>query len=387
MARPKKNISETDNDNVVKGKKSVIEIKKREKKIVEDKKIEINDDIKNNDNKEEALQVVDVLEPSQDKVVIKKNKNRNTTYLVFKAFLERLKEDKLYFVSLIITIVFFSLFSINKLATTDGYYDKKTENSEVNANSNNDTTKKEDETTVKSDAVDVTGYVGIYSREVVLTTGVKVNDTCSIDDYKLVYEIKSNKKIAKYLMNDCLGTIKIWEGTLTYVSSGGARYISANNINFLFSASSMKEVDADTYKIDEDITSIKENRLLKNTDISFYNNNFIINTPDDLILIKGSNIGYQLKANYNTSSDSTNKTVFKTNTNGTYKFIGFSDSANTKCLNDNELADIEEKELYKVYSIKYNEDKEAFNKAKELFTRKNTDGCRGLEEDIATLNE
>lgn len=345
--------------------------------------------IKNIDT-QEYLEVVDVIDTKQEKLknAVKKSKN-NSAYQFILHFIKRLKEDKLYLFSFIITVVFLAFFSLKALEDTEGYYDRKSkeqENNKVTVPTDPTITNPGAEEPAKSDDVDISNYIGIYSREITLTEPLTIDSTCKIDSYKYVYRIQSNKTITKYLTNSCLGTIKIWSGTLTYVSSGGARYISANNINFLFSASSMKEVDADTYKLDEDIDTIRENNKKPNINTYFYNNNIILKTTKDLIHIKGNSTNYVLSEKYNTNTPLLEETVFKATNDNVFRFIAYdSETEEKKCYKEGEVT--EEKSLYKTYSIKFNEETSSFNKEKEIVSRNNTVSCETLNEDITSLSE
>lgn len=319
-----------------------------------------------------------------------KKKNNNGTYLFIKAFIDKIKEDKLYLFSFIVTVVFLCLFSFNKLKETEGYYDKRNNNESasstvtptVDKDLGNDSSKNDDE-------LDVSNYVGIYSREVTMSSPIVVDETCSITSYKLVYQIKKNKTISKYLINECLGTIKIWDDSLEYVSSGGARYISANSINYLFSANNMKEVDGETYKLDDDISTIKINEKRDDIDIVFDGDNFIISSNKDLILVKGNIISYQLSSNFKNVGGALDKIVYKSSTKNTYKFIIFSNDESKNCYTTEEISseDFVDSELYKIYTIKYNEENDLFDSAKEVYSRNKSVGCDVYDEDLAFLEE
>lgn len=288
-------------------------------------------------------------------------------------------------------MAFLVVFSFSKLKNTEGYYDrqKSTETTEtatptVNPPVSNPTSDKKPST---NEEVDIASYVGIYSRTVTPTAPLKLSDTCTISEYQVIYQIKKDKTITKYLYNECLGTIKMWSDELSYVSSGGARYISANNVNFLFATNSMKEIDGETYKIDESITTLRESKKEKNTEITFYDNNIIIKTPNDLILLKGATISYQLSQKY-TINNRKEQTVYKSDTEDTYNFIVYEEE-NKNCYTKEE---IEAKEfvdgpIYTIYSIKYNTEKGLFDTEKEIVSRQKSDGCDSLNADLEILKK
>lgn len=345
-------------------------------------------------SEEEILEVQSEIneELLNEKKLKEKNKKENGTYLFFRFFFNRLKEDKFYLCSFIVTITFFSIFSFNKLKETEGYYDKKNETKQTDnslvptintdLNNSNVTNNKE------NDELNIGDYVGIYSKSVELPTPIKLTNTCNVTNYKVVYEIKKDKNIIKYFYNDCIGTIRIWSDTLKYVSNGGARYISANEINYLFSNSSMKEVDGDTYKLDEEIKSIKENIKVKDR-VYIYDNNIVFTTDDDLILIKNGVISYQLTNKYKSEGGELQKLVYKSKNENEFRFIVFSTKENKSCYTTEELtkSDFKDEEFYKVFSIKYDSESGTFLEEKEIATRNKSDGCDKFNEDLKTLIE
>lgn len=321
-----------------------------------------------------------------------KKKRSNVTYLFIHAFICKLKEDKLYLFSFVVTLVFLGLFSFHKLQETEGYYDKRKEPSasENNVTPTVDTDlNKNGDSSVSSEELDVSDYVGIYSREVVMSSPVVLSDTCSISSYKIVYQIKKDKTITKYLINDCVGTLKIWSDSLSYVSNGGARYISSHSINYLFSATSMKEVDGETYKIDDEISSIKVNQKIKNVDISFYDTAIVFMTKDDLLLVKGNTISYRLKDQFVNKGGDLEQMVYKSATKNVFKFIVFSNDEEKVCYSSDEIADekFDEETSYKIYSIKYNSTSGTFDEAKEIASRMKSAGCDVYTEDLELLKE
>lgn len=354
-------------------------IKKDNKEVVKNKEfIKVQDEI----NKELVKEKNDT----------DKKKKNNGTYLFIKAFLNKIKEDKLYLFSFIITVAFLCIFSFNKLKETEGYYDRK-ENTETNEKGVTPTVdtnlNKKDEDEKVEEELNIDDYIGIYSREITMSSPIVLNDTCSISTYKLVYQIKKDETITKYLVNDCLGTVLMWNAKLQYVTSGGARYISANEINYLFSATNMREVDGETYKKDESIKTLKEELKIKDIDITFDKDNIILATNEDLILLKGNVIVYQLKDKYTNNGGDLEKRVYKSKEDMTYKFIVFTNNEKKVCYTTEEISneDFTDGDLYKIYSIKYNSKKESFDDSQELVTRLKSAGCDVYEEDLKLLQE
>ena len=320
---------------------------------------------------------------NQNEVVEEKKKRKSHTFFV--DFFKKLKTDKLYLLSFIITLVLLGFFFYTNIKDSDGLYKYKNNNnlteekdSDVSATVDSNLNKKTD------NDIDVSDYVGIYSREVTLGEAVKLNDSCTLNEYKIVYQIKKNKSIAKYVSNDCLGTIKIWDGSLAYVSSGGARYISANDTNYLFATNTMKEVDGETYTIDDDINSIKEKVNIKNIDITFDDSNIIIMTNDNLYLISGSSVGFKLGDEYKNNGGNLEQRVYKSSTKYKYNFIVFSNGEKTNCYNE---TIVEDRPLYTIYTVKYNKSEHKFSSVKTVVSRNVNDLCTNYEDDMNLLKE
>ena len=234
--------------------------------------------------------------------------------------------------------------------------------------------------------VDVSDYIGIYSREVKLTEPIILNETCKIESYKFLYQVKKDKTITKYFMNDCAGTIKMWSDKASYVSSGGAKYISANKISYLFSPTSMKEVDGETYNIDNSITTIKENTN-KDNEVYFYDDNIVIKDKTNLVLLKGNTVLYNLNSNYPNNGGNVETRVYKAGATNQFNFIVFSnnDSKNNCYTEFNE--DDEDSLVYTIYSIKYNTSSNNFDEAKKILSRNKSEKCDNYDDDMKILSE
>lgn len=323
---------------------------------------EINKDLLNNNNKQ---------------------KEKNKTYVLFVSLFRNLRENKLYFLSFVITVFSIFLFSIIKVQEAEGIYNKH--NLEVDK-SNVPVSKEENNTNVVVDEIDVSDYIGIYSKEFVLTTPITVSETCKVDSYKLVYQVKKDKTITKYLYNSCIGTIQIWSDKVGYISSGGARYISANKVNYLFSPTSMKEVDGETYSTDNTISSLKNNKKVKNVDFYFYGDNIVIRTDTNLLHLKGSNINYNLQDKFTNNGGNLKKIVYKAGASNQFNFIIFSNGDDNTCYSNYD-ASTEDSLVYKIYSIKYDSENNSFNTEKELVARYKSDKCENYETDLKILDE
>jgi len=288
---------------------------------------------------------------------------------------KNLFNNKLYLFSFIIVMLFFGYTIYNKINSSEGLYFSKASNSSgtevsttVDSNLSNSTSE-----------VDISDYVGIYSREINLNEDITLSNSCTIDSYELVYRIKRDKSITKYFYSECFGTIKLWSDTLSYDDSSNTKYLSANDINFLLASGSIKEVDGETYIEDDDITSLKEKTLLKNVSLDVYGNNFIFLTVTNIIQVKGNTVNFNLNSKYMNNGGSLEKYIYKND--NTYKFIIFSNGEDNNCYDNNKS----NSELYSIYEITFDKDKEEFGEAKKIITRTYSDGCDNLEEDLATL--
>ena len=313
----------------------------------------------------------------------KKDKKASNAYLFGKAFGERLRSDKLFFVSFLITLFFVAVFSYRLLKNSEssypGFVNRFISNNEVSPTSDDNDNKAP---VVVDEELDVSDKVGIYSREVVLNEGIQLSDSCKIDSYKYIYQIKKDNSIGKYLYNDCLGTIAVWNDKLDYVTIGDTKYIGTNDIHFLFSGTSMREADGDTYKIDDSITSIKEKNNIKNLEVNFVDNNVVFVGLKNLIVMKGNSVLFNLNKEYSNNGGKLNKMVYqidKTN----YKFIVFDNGEEMNC--SDEYTD--DGLLYKIYSISYDKEKMIFNSAKEVLSRNKNEGCAHWEEDLELLRK
>ncbi len=321
---------------------------------------------------------------SAEEVLPQKDKEgkKSNAYLFGKAFGERLRTDKLFLFSFLITLIFIAFFSYKKLKNSESSYPNLINKfiSNDNKQNNNDNGSNNSKVSV-DEKLDISDYVGIYSRIVDLNDKLKINDSCTIDSYKMIYQVKKDKTITKYLYNTCLGSIKIWDDKLGYVTSGGTKYIGTEQIHFLFSGSSMKEVDGETYRVDDEFVSIREKNKIDGLYTYFYDSSIIFKTNKNLILLRGNSTLFNLNTEYPSAGGKLDKNVFKSS-DKMFKFIVFSNNENLNCY-DKEVE--EDKPLYKIYSISYNEETTNFDKPAELVTRNVNDLCTNWKEDYKVL--
>lgn len=354
------------------------------------KKKENIEEVSEETTEEVIEEVEDTEEVTDRKAKIKKVAKENRTYLFFKVFFRNLRENKLYFLSFFITIFTIAFFSINKVQEAEGIYGDTNIGTNTNTPATpvvNPNANKTEEKTPTPEEVDISDFIGIYSREIVLSTPLSLDEQCTIDKYKLVYQVKKDKTITKYLVNDCLGTIKMWSDKANYVSSGGAKYISANKINYLFSPTNMKEVDGETYSSDSTITTLKEKKNKKNVTTYFYGDNVVLQDLNNLYLIKGNTVAFNLNNTYPNNGGNLEQRVYKAGATNQFNFITFSNEDNTNNCYSEFNAEEEDTLVYTIYSIKYNSDTNNFENAKKILSRNKSDKCENYEEDLKNLEE
>jgi hypothetical protein len=324
--------------------------------------------------KEKSVNVVEAGINNINMVDNKKDIKNKPYYLLLSFVVMKMKEDKLYFLSFIITLFFLVFSSFYNIYYSEGLYGK---------NEKDEVVDKEVSTNVTDEILDIKDYVGVYSKEVFLDIPLDINNSCSVSAYKIAYQIKKDKSISKFFINDCVGSVPIWEDKLTYVSEGGARYISANSIKYLFSATSMKEVDGDTFKIDTELKTIKNNFKINNLDVYFENNGIILMTKSNLYLINGD-VGINVLKDYENSGGDLDRRIYKSQAKRQFNFIVFNNEEKVNCYDS--IDDVDDL-LYKIYTIKYDIDTNSFNKPKEVLSRNKSAGCSVFDEDLLVLTK
>lgn len=323
-----------------------------------------------------SLNNINEIDSDKDSVKKKKGFSLYSTFLSF--FVKKMKEDKLYLLSFVIMVVFIISFSVYNISKAESLYN-------INKPKEEEVKKAVDVT----EELDISEYVGIYSKEYKLDEKILYNDTCYIDSYKIVYRIKSDKMILKYFVDDCVGTVLMWSDSVSYLDNGEAKYVSANGLNYLFSVNGMKEVNGDSYFIDEDIKSIKHNQKYGSSNINFSGNKIIIVSKNDLVLVSGSNVEYKLSSEYELKTKFLDKVVYESlNEELTYKFIVFEKDLDASCY-ENEFIQSDtfvDGEMYRIYSISFDQKNEKFNSVKEIISRKKSDGCSVFDQDLSDIN-
>lgn len=302
------------------------------------------------------------------------NQEPKKPYKIFIDIVKKLKEDKLYLSSLIITLLFIGISSYNGVKNVVELYN---EDNNIKVNNPNDV----DNTSLTTD-IDISNYIGIYSKEISLESPIKLNNTCTISSYKYIYQINSNKKITKYLSNECLGTIKIWNDELKETIVKEARYLTANNINYLFANNSMREVGGNNYTKDETLDTIKAAELPKDIEVYFYNDNVVLLSNTNLAIIKNSLVNFELTKDYQNKGGNLEKLVYKVSDKDQFNFIVFSNNEEVNCYESSK----EEKPLYTIYQITYDAKNDTFSNPKTLITRDKTTTCNTFDEDLKSIS-
>lgn len=304
------------------------------------------------------------------------SKKDNFYARLFKAFLGKMKSDKLYMFSFIITVLFLVAFSLYNIYESEGLY-KASKKEEI----------KVDVVDV-TDELDISDYVGYYSKEYILNRDVFYNESCSFDSYKIVYRVKSDNKILKYFVNDCVGNVLIFSDNLSYLDDGTAKYVYANGQNYLFSATGMREIDGESYSLDDTIKSLKHDQNYGSSTINFVDDNIIVSSVDNLYLLSRNKVEYVLSDNYILNSIFLDKSVYVADEEDyTYKFIVFDENIDAACYDeDNLLSDsFVDSRSYTIYSISYNEKNGSFDDVKEVVSRNKSSGCTVFNNDLDSI--
>ena len=305
--------------------------------------------------------------------------------------LKRILADKLYLVCFSITVLFFLVITTTKIHKDNLRIKSLNESpliKQINSSTNNETE--------KITELDISDYVGIYSREIKMNTPVEVNELCQVDSYKYVYQIKSDKTINKYFYNSCIGSILIKSDKLNYVYYGGARYIGTTDMNFIFGLNILKEVDGYSYKIDEDIVVIREDKKIDDVELDFYSDNIVIMTYNNLYLLNDKEIKYQIPDEYQNNGGNLEKRFYKSEIKHQYNFITFKNGHQDICYNfpqseeqtsEDAPQDLATDIAYGIYSVRYDVNTNKFMGIKEIVVRTKQESCLKYEEDLKLLVE
>lgn len=312
------------------------------------------------------------LDTANDVIDIKKLIPIRKSYkvLLLSSFLKELKENKLFLICFIITILSISIFSSNKVKEADGAFtssDKVIEKDKIV------TDKK------TSDKLDVSKYVGYYVKNFKLDKDIKYGE-CVISEYDYVYEIKKDNTIAKYFYSKCSGSVLVHKDTLEYIKGENTRNIGSKSFIYVFNDNKMSEIDgltyikSDNYKMDNNINSVE------GVNIKFYKDKFILEGLKELYLVNGRKI----ETNIEVSSLLT-KSVF--NKGNTYSYVIYNEGESQSCYVPSLIAEVgfEDKDAYSIYSLDFDEETLEFDKERLVVTRKRSDNCDTLNDDLTRL--
>lgn len=309
----------------------------------------------------------------QEVLDIKKElpKRKNYRVLVLSSFINQLKEDKLYLICFIITIIFFGIFSFDKVRDGSGIF---------SSNDAIESTKKENN--LLEEKLDMTKYVGIYVKNYRLNKTIKINDKCEFKTYDYIYQVNKNNKINKYMYNECLGTVLIYSDTLGYVKSENSKNIGSKSFIYVFKDNKLTELDGLTYtknisyKIDDDILDLKDTKLI------FHGDKFILDNVKELYLINGKEIETEI-----VTDSLLSKSVFRIKDSSNFKYIDYMEGETQTCYVKSTTQEVgfEDKNTYTIYSVKFNEDTLSFSDPFIEVVRKRSDTCDTLNDDLSSL--
>lgn len=291
------------------------------------------------------------------------------------SFIELITKNRLYVICLVITVLYVGSSFYVKITT-------EVTNIKVASNVEDQTAEPISKEQLE-EQINIEPYIGIYSREITLASTINI-ENCEMSSYKLIYQINKDKSINKYFQTTCLGTIKMYSETLAYYNEGGARYIGIQKENFIFGTSSMKELDGETYKIDESINNIKETLSNKTYQISFNDDHILLQSKDNLIYIKESLIDINLSNEYKSNGGSLEQRLYKSqNNNDIYKLIVFNNNEKQSCYQSSDSNETN----YIIYEIKYDKSNDTYSNINQIQSRTKQDGCSTYEEDLKTIKE
>ncbi len=317
---------------------------------------------------------------------LKKNLSEKDIFVV--KFWRKLKEDKLFLLSFIITVAFTTIFLIVKFSEDDSSAEKdKMNNVYVETE---DGLSKDEASNNTDSSISLKGYVGTYSREVNLYEPLELTDSCKIESYKIIYNVTKDDRIEKYFYSSCVGTIKLWEDGVTYKEDGGVRYITSNNTYFKFLNDSIKEIREDEilkYDVDYSINKLEEDLLLdKDINLYFYGENVVFLKKDNLLLLSGKKVLFNANDEYYNNGGSLDVRFYKSKSKYTFRFIVFDNKENVSCYDQTEETEtFTDGELYTIYKVSYDVETGNFGRVDKEVTRTKLNSCQYYEEDMKTL--
>lgn len=311
------------------------------------------------------------LDTSKDVLDINKILPKRKSYrvLILSSFLQKLREDKLYFICFVITIFAFVVFSTNKVQESDGaLVDSK------DKVVNNVTNK------LNEDKFDVSKYVGYYVKNFKLDSPIKYGE-CLISEYDYVYVINKDNSIVKYMHSKCTGKVLIHKDILMYVNSENTRNIGSKRHVYMFKDDKITELDGFTY-VKSSEYKLNEEIKIDNVNVIFYNDKFILEGLKELYLVNGKSVETKIEF-YSLLS----KGVFKTSSGYEYFVYNIDETLNCYVPSMIAAVDFEDKDAYTIYSVTFDLENLSFSEPVVKNVRKRSDGCDVLNDDLAlTVN-
>lgn len=312
------------------------------------------------------------LDTTEDVLDIKKLIPRRKSYkvLLLSSFLKELKENRLFFICFIITILFVSIFSSNKVKEADGAFtsnDKVVENDKTVVDKNT------------NDKFDVSEYVGYYVKTFKLDEDIKYGE-CIISEYDYVYEVKKDNTIAKYFYSKCSGSVLIHKDTLGYIKGDNTRNIGSKSFIYVFKDNNMSEIDGLTYIKNNNYELDGNTKVVEGINIKFYKDMYILEGLKELYLVNGKRIERKIEVN-----SLLTKSVFRKG--NIYSYIVYNEEESQSCYDPSLIAEVGfvDKEAYRIYSLEFNEDTLEFSKETLKVTRNRSDNCDTLNDDLTRL--
>ncbi len=288
----------------------------------------------------------------------KNNKEKKKWYEL--GFFYKLFHDKFYLLSLLVTLIFLAIISINALKKSEGWISRQKRYAKMADKVKNisgvDAIKKVDNgTTTNNGQINSVVLNGFYSHRYSLKRAVTINN-CNVKEYQYIYEI-DNDVTNKYFYNQCLGYKKIDTSIISFqndtIVENGTIYKEVNDMNIGISV------------IDN---------------VYFYGNNFIVLKDDNLLLISGSDV---LSNNdlYPNNGNSDIKRYYKSG-EYKYRFIVFNKDL-PLCPFINNSEDV----LYTIYEIEYDKDSKSMKNPSVIIERYSKDFCDNYDKDIEVLKQ
>lgn len=296
--------------------------------------------------------------------------------LLVSSFLKQLKEDKLYFMCFLITLIAFFAFSANKVNNGDGIFPSAPNVTDKSSN-------KEEVNNLLDDKLNIKKYVGTYVKTYKLKKSIKYSDSCSIKEYDFVYMIDKDSSITKYFYTECLGSLLISKDTLSYVKTENTKNIGTKTDIFVFKDSKLTHMGGYTYKLNNDYVLDTENKNNDEFSLILYDGKFILHTLNNLYLISGKEVESQI-INKNTLLD---RSMFRVKDTSEFKYVVYEEDESQTCYIDSLIngPGFEDKNNYYIYSVKFDEETLSFSEPFIETARKRSDSCKTLEEDLAAL--